>query len=91
MRSKYDGDCPLCGLPWGVGDPIAQWLGSWSHESCKEAERAALAARATRVELPEARGWADRSPKTSKGKPKRSRPWRGGVTQVTPLPGNKTT
>lgn len=48
MKSRYPGDCTLCGLPWAAGDPIGKLLGSWVHEGCKAAQVATYA----RIELP---------------------------------------
>ena len=64
MKSLYDSrpesPCVLCGLSWARGDAIGRWLGDWVHELCKAARAASVAAEGVTVELPEARGWADK-------------------------------
>lgn len=59
MKAFYPGDCPLCGLPWAAGEPIAKWLGKWSHEGCKAARQASIASEGKRTTLPDSRGTAD--------------------------------
>lgn len=53
MKAFYPGDCPLCGLPWAAGEPIAKWLGKWSHEGCKALRRASIASEGKRTTLPD--------------------------------------
>lgn len=61
MKAKYVSKepCWLCGLPWALGAPISKWLGDWVHEGCKAARAASVALEGVRVELSDARGWAD--------------------------------
>jgi len=56
VKARYAGRCNLCASEYPAGELLVKWVGKWVHEPC----RAVSAAAAARLELPDARGKADR-------------------------------